>query len=457
QTGHNYSVLRSEFDPWLAQEAVEAGAQLMTETTVTGLLTQGGTETNGDEETRADDVASVLGVSTSKGDFTSRLVLDCAGVTSTLVGASGLRDNLGPRQLYQSVKHVFRLASGAEVEKRFKLREGEGRVINCFGDFMLTVSGSGFIVTNRETVSVGIIASLDSMVRAFTERFDVVGNLSDVLESFEAHPFLAEFLEGAQLVESSSHNIPRGPTAMLKKPYATGYLAAGDALGAFIKIGPLFDGMRRAIASGIMAGETYLLASESGSYRASNLSRYKDMLAPLYEDVNRSGRESFFSESGMAYSTLPKFLFSSSLFTKRVKFEPRMALTAAPLASTRAAVDGPAAIVSVDVEAASKSSVKPWVPNCPVGCFSLLTPKGTFTSYRDLYATNLKLIAALPESKGGVNVLTYRETVKDVQEGTLVFDGSGCIGCGTCAAIGPEELVSFEPGSPGRGVRYRFG
>ena len=186
---------------------------------------------------------------------------------------------------------------------------------------MLGVSGSAFIYTNRETVSVGIVASVDSMVRAFTERFDEVGTLRDVLESFESHPYAAELLEGGELLESSAHNIPRGHTAMLKKPYASGYLPTGDALGAFIKIGPLFDGMRRAIASGIMAAETYLLASESGSFRASNLSRYKEMLAPLYEDVNRSGRESFFSESGFAYTTLPRILFSSSLFSKRVKFE----------------------------------------------------------------------------------------------------------------------------------------
>ena len=38
-TGHNYTVTRSEFDPWFAQKAVAAGAELMVETTVSGLLT----------------------------------------------------------------------------------------------------------------------------------------------------------------------------------------------------------------------------------------------------------------------------------------------------------------------------------------------------------------------------------------------------------------------------------
>ncbi|HEV2389465.1 MAG TPA: FAD-dependent oxidoreductase, partial [Nitrososphaerales archaeon] len=440
ETGHNYTVTRSDFDPWFAQKAVSAGAELMVETTVSALLT------NPDDDAReegSDQDPAVLGVKTSRGDFRSKLVIDSAGVTSGLVEAAGLRGTLGPRQLYHAVKHVFRIPS-QEVDKRFTLREGEGRAVNCFGDFMLGVSGSAFIYTNRETLSVGIVASVDSMVRAFTERFDKVGTLRDVLEAFESHPYAAELLEDGELLEFSAHNIPRGPTAMLKKPYASGYLPTGDALGAFIKIGPLFDGMRRAIASGIMAAEAYLLASESGSYRASNLSRYKDMLAPLYEDVNRSGRESFFSESGFAYSTLPRILFSSSLFSKRVKFGASRESTAAPKPPTFLA-DSPSGRITVDLEAASKSSVKPWVPSCPAACFSLVTPKGAFTSYKDLYAANFKLVASSPEHKGGLDVLAYRETVKDVLEGSLAFDGRGCVGCGTCGEIGPKEMVSFEP------------
>jgi len=455
QTGHNYTVTRSEFDRWFAEKAAAAGAELMTETTVSALLTDSaGGERAGEE--RGEREPAVLGVKTSHGDIRCKIVIDSAGVTSGLVEAAGLRERLGPRQLYHAVKHVFRLPR-EEVDRRFKLREGEGRAVNCFGDFMLGVSGSAFVYTNRETVSVGIVASVDSMVRAFTERFDKVGTLQDVLESFESHPYAAEFLKGSELLEFSAHNIPRGPTAMLKKPYASGYLATGDALGAFIKIGPLFDGMRRAIASGIMAAEAYLLASESGSFRASNLSRYKDKLAPLYEDVNRSGRESFFSESGFAYSTLPRILFSSSLFSKRVRFDASHEKAPPLRPSAPAEADGPSATITVDVEAASKSSVKPWVPSCPVGCFSLVTPKGRFTSYKDLYAANFKLVASSPESKGGLDVLAYRETVKDLLEGTVAFDGGACVGCGTCGEIGPKEMVSFEPAAGGRGVRYRYG
>lgn len=452
ETGHNFSVLRSEFDGWLCDKAVAAGAELMTGTTVKGLLTH-------HESLGADNDGEgggpVLGATTSKGDISARVVIDCSGVTSKLVEEAGLRGPLAPRQIYHALKHTFRLPK-EEIERRFRLREGEGRAINCFGDFMLGVGGSAFIFTNRATVSVGILASVDSMVRAFTEKFDSVGTLRDVLASFEAHPFAAELLEGAEPLELSAHNAPKGHLAMLKKPYGSGFLAAGDSLGGFIKIGPLFDGMRRAIASGIMAAESFLLASESGSYRASNLSRYKDKLAPLYEDVNRSGRESFFSESGFAYSTLPRFLFSSSLFSKRIK------PTIPPGGSGRteappAEADGPSGLVTVDIEAASKSSIKPWIPSCPVGCFTLVTHKGAFSSYKDLYSANYKAFASSPENKGGLGVLAYRETVKDIEEGAIAFEGASCVGCGVCGEIGPKEMVAFQPGDGGRGIRYRYG
>ena len=455
QTGHDYTVLRSEFDNWLAGKAVAAGAQLLCEISVKGLLTdtdKKGQPEDGDAEAKE---PQTLGVETSRGDITSKLVIDCSGVTSNLVEMAGLRGRLGPRQVYHAVKHAYRLPE-KDIDKRFTLGAGEGRAINCFGDFLQGLSGSAFIFTNRDTLSVGVVASVDSMVRAFTERFDQSGTLHDVLQAFETHPYTSELLDGAELLEVSSHNIPRGHVTMLKKPYASGYLPTGDALGAFIKIGPLFDGMRRAIASGIMAAEAYLLANETGSFRASNLSRYKDMLSPLYEDVNRSGRESFFSESGFAYSTLPKILFSSSLFSKKVKFVPS-ARRSPPARPIPVRSDGPSARIVVDVQAASKSSIKPWVPCCPVGCFSLVTSKGSFVSYSDLYATNFNAVASSPETSSGLDVLAYRETLKDIQEGKLVFDGSACVGCGTCAEIGPQELVTLEPEKGGLGVRYKYG
>ena len=153
ETGHDYTILRSQFDSWLANLAVEAGAALSTETTALDLLKE--------------DDGSVIGVSTSKGELRAKLVVDCSGVTSTLVESAGLRGTLVPRQLYHGIKHVYRLGSD-KIEERLRLRAGEGRALTYLGEFMLGINGNAFIYPNRDTLSVGVVASMDSMIRRLT-------------------------------------------------------------------------------------------------------------------------------------------------------------------------------------------------------------------------------------------------------------------------------------------------
>ena len=439
ETGHDYTVLRSRFDRWLANLAVEAGAALSTETTVLDLLKEDG---------------SVVGASTSKGELRAKLVVDCSGVNSTLVESAGLRGALVPRELYHGIKHVYRLEAD-KIEGRLRLKAGEGRALTYLGDFMLGINGNAFVYPNRDTVSVGIVASMDSMIRATTERFDRVGKLLDALDAFEGHPMIRELLQDAELLEFSAHNIPKGFTCLLKRPYASGYLAAGDALGAFVKIGPMADGMRYAIASGMMAAQTYLDAAVSGSFREKNLSRFRDLLTPVYEDVNRSGRDSFISESGFVYRTLPRLLFGSRVLSHEVKMKPppegytredgkRRGLVSSAKATGYSKID-------VNTDLASSSVTKPWIPSCPANCFTLTTPNGTFSSFRVLFQQNLAALGSAQRKKA------LTQTMKEVEEGKLRFNNVGCVGCATCRAIGPKETIRFQHERGGEGVSYRFG
>ncbi len=449
ETGHDFAVLRREFDQWMANKAVEAGALLSTETTVERLLMEND---------------SVAGVQTTHEELRANLVIDCSGATSRLVREAGLRNDLVPRELYHGIKHVYKLGAGA-IEERFKVKKGEGKTIVYLGPFMKGVSGGAFIYTNDETLSVGIVASLDSLIRATTEHFDVVGKLLDVLIAFEEHPMIAELLAGAELAEYSAHNIPKGYKSIIKKPYANGYLVAGDAFGSFVKIGPLIDGMRRAIASGIMAAETYITARESGSFRASNLSRYRDLLSPIYEDVNRSGRDSFFSESSFVYRVLPSLLFSSGLFSRKRKIKVERNIVtgdAIKLVQARTSMlnydeDKVYSHITVNTELAAKSVSKPWIPACPVNCYTLLTPKGIFASYKDLYEFNLKALGGDGKASSALGVQAFKMTLNDVAEGQMRFDHVACVACGTCGAIGPKEIVDFNQERDGHGVRYKYG
>lgn len=449
-TGHDYSVLRRSFDRWFANLAVQAGAMLATETTVEGLLMEGG---------------QAVGVRTNREELRSKLVIDCSGVTSLLVEQAGLRGNLVPRQLYHGLKRVYRL-SEEEVGKRFRVRQGEGRAVFLLGSFMHGIGGGAFVYTNTDTLSVGIVASMDAMIRATTERFDQVGKLVDSLDDMEAHPMLAELLEGAELVEYAAHNVPKGYKCILKKPYADGFLVAGDALGSFVKIGPMIDGMRRAIASGIMAAETFERADSSGSFRARNLSYYRDLLTPVYEDVNRSGRDAFISESSFVYHNLPGLIFGTRFLVRSHEIKaarrPRSGRDAIQRIQDGTSLlvydeDADHSHIIVDEELASKSLTKPWVPGCPVNCYTISTQKGVFASFKDLYDYNSGLLEAKGESGPRAARRARQLTIADVAAGRLKFDHIACVACGTCGAIGPKEMVEFTHERDGHGVRYKYG
>ncbi len=449
-TGHDYSVLRRPFDRWFADLAVESGAMLSTETSVEGLLVEGG---------------STVGVRTTKEEIRTKLVIDCSGVTSKLVHEAGLRDDLVPRQLYHGIKRVYRLDEGT-IEKRFNVASGKGRALFFLGDFMRGIGGGAFLYTNRDTLSVGLVVSMDSLIRATTERFDQVGKLLDVQDEFEAHPMVAELLDGAEAIEYSAHNIPKGFKSIPKKPYADGFIAAGDALGTFVKIGAMIDGMRRAIASGMMAARTYLEANSSGSFRSRNLSRYRDLLTPIYEDVNRSGRDSFISESSLVYHNLPRMIFGAGFIASTYRFKPTGDAPVRNDAAQRVQQgtslldydeDEGYSHIKVDIPLASKSITKPWVPTCPVNCYTVLTPKGVFASYKDLYEHNLQLIARGGNPGGDSKRKAVAQTLEDVASGELRFDHVACVACGTCGAIGPPGTVTFSHEREGHGVRYECG
>ena len=449
ETGHDYTVLRRTFDRWFANLAVQSGAMLSTETTVEGLIKE-------DE--------SVVGVKTPSEELRAKLVIDSSGVTSRLVEEAGLRGRLLPKELYHGVKRLYRLDAGT-IEKRFGVAPGKGRSIFFLGEFMQGIGGGAFVYTNRDTLSVGLVVSMESLLRTTTEHFDRVGKLIDVLDEFESDPMVADLLDGAQQLEYAAHNIPKGYRSILKTPYADGFLVAGDALGTFVKIGPMIDGMRRAITSGVSAARTYIEASPSGSFRAANLSKYRDLLTSVYKDVSRSGRDSMVSESSFTYRTLPGLIFGTRLISSTYKFVPRPQRASSD--ATQRVQNGTSLLnydedddyshIKVDQDAASKSASKPWIAGCPTNCYTLVTPKGVFASFKDLFDHNLAALVAAREGGGASRKNAFTQTQSDIASGRLKFDYVACVACGTCGAIGPPEMVTFRHERNGHGVRYAYG
>ncbi|MDJ0270555.1 MAG: FAD-dependent oxidoreductase [Aigarchaeota archaeon] len=441
-TGHDYTVLRARFDKWMASKAVEAGAIMVTGKSVEHLLTRGN---------------QVVGVVTDDNEeIMCNVVIDCGGVTSRLVEQAGLRGKLEPHQVYHGVKHVYKLEPTL-IEERFSA-DGGFKAVYLLGDFMHSTVGGGFLYPNRDTVSVGIVAGMDSLIERLTSSPNDVGKPLDMVEEMESHPFVWQLIEGGSLVEYSAHNIPRGYKTILETPYTSGFLVAGDALGAFVKIGALIDGMRRAIASGIMAAETYIHAHGAGDFTYRTLAIYRKLLSPIYRDVAASKRNSALLERRFFYETMPRLMFSLGLAQKRNytgEEKKRDLRDAIQRIQERTGLldyeeDKEYSHIKVDTQKASQDRLKAWIPLCPVNCYTLITPKGVFASFKDLYEYNLAQLGGRAEE-------ALRTTFKDVEEGAVRFDHVACVACGTCGVIGPPGVVDFGHERQGHGVQYKYG
>jgi electron transfer flavoprotein-quinone oxidoreductase len=447
-TGHDYTVIRAKFDRWFSRKVEEVGGIVVTATAVEDLVFEGD---------------RVIGVRTDREELYADLVIDASGVTSKLVIKAGLRGPLQPWQVYHGVKQVYQLGE-EEINRRFGLKSGEGVAIAVMGDFLHGAIGGGFIYTNRDTISVGIVVSIDSMIDSVRKEVDKVGKPLDILDEMVSHPCVSRYLEGAKLVEYSAHNIPKGHKTMLEKPLKSGFLVVGDALGSFVKIGGLIDGMRRAIATGIMAAQTYIYARKHHDFSEKTLAVYLDLLEPIYRDIRRSARNSLLSESrllyGPGYRLILRLLGRSETTVINNQAVERDAIQRIQERTGLLVYeeDKVYSHIKVDYERANRDPYKLWVPACPVNCYTISVPgKGIFASYRDLYRYNLEMLRRSKGLKGNGSLASeaIRETWRDVARAEVRFDHVACVSCCTCWVIG-HPAIDFNPERGGHGVKFRY-
>jgi electron transfer flavoprotein-quinone oxidoreductase len=248
---------RADFDSWLAAEAVAAGAKLVTSTVATGLLRGGAGRITGVRTDRPD------------GDLAARVVIACDGVNSFLAKEAGLLPTADATHHTLGVKEV--LALPAEViEDRFGLGPHEGldvEVVGCTGG----IPGGGFVYTNRDTVSIGVVVSVTGLAEAGVRP-------EDLIAGFKAHPAIAPWLKGATVKEYAAHLIPEGGYDAMPALAADGLLIAGDAAGMTLAAGIWLEGVNFAIGAGLAAGQAAAAAVASGDVSTNGLAGYRAAL-----------------------------------------------------------------------------------------------------------------------------------------------------------------------------------
>jgi len=258
---NRYTIIRAEFDKWFSRRVREAGAVVLCETTVTGLI--------------KDKHGKVIGVHTDRtdGDLLADVVVLGEGVNGLVGQSAGLRPELKPKEVALAVKEMHFMPQDV-LENRFNLNGDEGVVIEAMGTVSPGLSGMGFIYTNKESISVGI----GTLVSDFTESGATPYSM---IEAFKNHPSIKPLLAGSEAKEYSAHLIPEGGYKAIPEVYGDGWVIVGDA-GQFVN-SVHREGSNMAMTTGLLAGETIAhLHHKRQKCSKANLTMYKMALDQSY-------------------------------------------------------------------------------------------------------------------------------------------------------------------------------
>jgi electron transfer flavoprotein-quinone oxidoreductase len=247
---------RPDFDAWMAGQAEAAGAQLLCSTTVTGLLREDG---------------RVVGVRTDRpdGELAARVVIACDGVNSFIAKEAGLYGSPDGDDFTVGVKETLALPKEV-IDERFGVRGREGVDIEILGNTS-GVAGGGFVYTNLDTLSVGVVLRLPALAAQARRPEEIIATL-------KAHPAIAPLVAGAELKEFSAHVIPEGGYRMIPTLVGDGLLVAGDAAALCLAAGIWLEGVNFALGSGLAAGDATAAALDRGDVSAVGLAPYRTAL-----------------------------------------------------------------------------------------------------------------------------------------------------------------------------------
>lgn len=251
----SYTVLRAPFDQWLASKAEEEGVSIIPDALVENLIVEDG---------------KVVGVEATEEKLYADVVILADGVNSLLGQSIGMKKELEPHQVAVGAKEIIKLGEDV-INQRFGVRSNEGVAWLSAGDPTAGGFGGGLVYTNKDSVSVGIVATLSDIEHSGM-------SVTQLLDRFKEHPSIAPYLEGGKTIEYSAHLVPEEGLHMLPELYRDGVIIVGDAAGFCINLGFTVRGMDFAIESGRLAAETIIKAHERGDYSAQSLAEYKKLL-----------------------------------------------------------------------------------------------------------------------------------------------------------------------------------
>lgn len=302
----SYTVLRSKFDKWFAEKCEEAGVMMVPGIRVDEVLKDGD---------------KVVGINAGGEEMYADVVILADGVNSLLAQQLGLKPELEPQQVAVGCKEVIQLGEDV-INQRFGLEGNEGVSMLVAGDPTVGNIGGGFLYTNKDSVSIGIVATCSDIGRV-----DV--SIPDMLERFKNHPSIEPLIKGGLPMEYSAHLVPEGGFDMIPKLYDNGVLVTGDAAAFVINLGYTVRGMDFAIESGRLAAQAVIRAKEMQDFSAVTLAYYQWLVENsfIYDDMKQYKNFPSSSSAMRSSTTFPRSQMSSltncSEWTARNLFRSR--------------------------------------------------------------------------------------------------------------------------------------
>lgn len=261
---HSVTILRAKFDQWLADKVSEKGAFTIPKSKVEDLIYDG---------------TKVVGVKTNDSELLCDCVVVADGVLSFIAEKAKMRETRNPHHYALGVKEIIELPEKT-IQDRFGVSEGEGAAQLFFGTITHGMVGGGFLYTNRESLSLGMVVGIEALSH-HEPRIEA----PELMEILKARPEVAPLIDGGTSVEYSAHVIPEGGINALPKLIGDGILLAGDAAGLGLNMGITVRGMDFALASGAMAARAIKDARAGAQHAAPLLAA---SLAPYEQSLRNS-------------------------------------------------------------------------------------------------------------------------------------------------------------------------
>jgi electron transfer flavoprotein-quinone oxidoreductase len=289
----------------MAKKAEEAGALLITGTRVDDLYWENG---------------KIAGIVAGPDTVKSKVVVAADGVVSDFAQKAGLRKGLTAKEVSVSVKEVIKLPK-EKIQNRFNLTKKEGAAYSFVGYATDYLRGGGFLYTNKDTLSLGIVVSSEDLSLQKKEVFEII-------ENFKLHPFIQKLVRGGKVVEYSAHMIPELGVSTMPALFKDNFLAVGDAAAMLINHGYTYRGVDLAVVSGISAAEAIIFARQNGDYSKLRLMSYPQYLKEkgVLDDMNKFKKTPSFLQNTRIFTTYPRMVcdFFDRMYTVDGKGKERI-------------------------------------------------------------------------------------------------------------------------------------